>query len=91
MSTRQPEMPIPQPGQIFDGYYRVEKTLGVGGQGVVLKAQDTKLDRPVALKLIRQDLLRDPEVRARFEKEARAMARVRHTNVVEIYALREYM
>jgi serine/threonine-protein kinase len=81
---------IPSPGELFDGVYLIEETLGVGGQGVVLKARDTKLERTVAIKLIRQDLVRDPEVRQRFEKEARAMARVRHPNVVEIYALREY-
>ena len=80
---------IPQPGEIFDGKYRVEATLGTGGQGVVLRARDERLARDVAIKLVRPELVSDRHTRDQFLREARAMARVRHPNVVEIYAFGE--
>src|SRR5690606_16005361 len=80
---------IPEPGEIFDGKYRVEATLGTGGQGVVLRARDERLARDVAIKRGRPELVRDRHTRDQCLREARAMARVRHPNVVEIYAFGE--
>lgn len=77
-----------EPGTLIDGTYRVTKTLGEGGMGVVMLARDETLERDVAIKLIRPELL-DDSLRLRFLAEARAMARVRHPNVLPIYAFGE--
>ncbi|MGH7328658.1 MAG: serine/threonine-protein kinase, partial [Polyangiaceae bacterium] len=77
------------PGTLIGGVYRVTGTLGRGGMGVVLRARDEQLERDVAVKLIRPDLLTD-DLRARFLSEARAMARVAHPNVLPIYAFGEH-
>jgi len=69
----------------FDNFVLVE-TLGVGGMGSVYKARDTRLDRFVALKLLRKDLSADPAEAARLEHEARVTAAVNHPNVVQVYS-----
>ncbi|MBA3548179.1 MAG: serine/threonine protein kinase [Nannocystis sp.] len=71
------------------GPYQVLKLLGEGGMGVVYAAYDDKLERKVALKLIRGAALRRPEGRARTLREARALARVSHPNVVHVYQVGE--
>ena len=76
-------------GTLIGGVYRVTGTLGRGGMGVVLRARDEQLERDVAIKLIRPELLTD-DLRARFLSEARAMARVAHPNVLPIYAFGEH-
>jgi eukaryotic-like serine/threonine-protein kinase len=76
----------PEPGELLDGVYRVVKTLGLGGMGIVVLARDERLERDVALKLIHSRLLGSQGVDARFLAEARAMARIRHENVVSVYA-----
>lgn len=78
----------PEAGTLIDGIYRVMQTLGQGGMGLVMRARDERLERDVAIKLIRPELL-DDTLRARFLTEARAMARVRHPNVLPIYAFGE--
>lgn len=78
----------PAEGALVDGTYRVRGMLGEGGMGVVLLAHDERLQRDVAIKLIRPELA-EAAHRARFLEEARAMARVRHPNVVEIHAFGE--
>ena len=55
------------------GPYRVEALLGIGGMGQVFRAEDTRLGRAVALKLVRADLAGRPDFRQRFEREARAI------------------
>jgi len=54
------------------GHYRIEAKLGEGGMGVVYKARDTHLDRPVAIKVLRAEAVADPERRRRFVQEAKA-------------------
>jgi eukaryotic-like serine/threonine-protein kinase len=66
------------------GRYLVIEELGRGGMGVVLRAYDPKLQREVALKLVRTDTL-EPAAEARLVREARAMARLAHPNVVAVY------
>ncbi len=71
------------------GPYQVLSCLGEGGMGVVYAAYDDKLERKVALKLIRGAAMRRPEGRARTLREARALARVSHPNVVHVYQVGE--
>lgn len=70
--------------------YRVVRTLGEGAMGVVALARDVQLERDVAIKLIHPDYMSTADARQRFLHEARAMARVHHENVVEIFAFGEH-
>jgi serine/threonine protein kinase len=70
-------------------HYRVVRPLGAGGMGEVYEAEDTKLKRRVALKILGADTEADPARRSRFEKEARAVAALNHPNIVTIYSVEE--
>jgi serine/threonine-protein kinase len=76
-------------GTVIDGIYRVIGHLGSGTMGTVLLAYDETLDRRVAVKFV-QDELRDAGFRDRFTSEAKAMARVSHPNVLQIYTFGEH-
>ncbi|MEE2901808.1 MAG: protein kinase [Myxococcota bacterium] len=67
------------------GAYRVIGELGSGGMAVIYKAVQTSVDRMVAIKELRPELLSDREVMARFEREATSMAALQHGNIVQIY------
>ena len=71
-------------GDTFAGH-RIEALAGRGGMGVVFRAIDLALDRPVALKLIAPDAALDPVFRARFEHECRAAASIDHPHAVEVF------
>jgi serine/threonine protein kinase len=71
------------------GDYGIIEVIGQGGMGVVLRAVDRKLDRDVALKIMRGDLATDPSARARFRREAKAAAQLRHPNIVTIHEVGE--
>jgi len=71
------------------GHYRILRPLGRGGMGEVYAAQDTKLGRTVALKVLPQALAQDPERRERFEREARAVAALNHPHIVTIHSVEE--
>ena len=77
-------MIVDHPGLIA-GRYRVDEPLGAGGMGTVYAGHDLRLDRDVAVKVLRDDLTRDPSLRHRFEREARAAARVTHPHAVAVY------
>src|SRR5258708_3508870 len=69
--------------------YRVLGLLGRGGMGNVYKAEQRLLERPVVLKVIRPDLVSNPDVVQRFQREARLAARMSHPNVVAVYEAEE--
>lgn len=67
------------------GRYRLEERVGEGGMGSVWRARDQLLERDVALKALPRSLVTEPSAERRFEREARAMGRLQHPNVVGIY------
>jgi serine/threonine protein kinase/WD40 repeat protein len=72
------------------GHYAIVRALGAGGMGEVYEARDTRLNRSVALKLIRQEVASDPVRRQRLEREARAAALLNHPNIVTLHSLEEH-
>jgi eukaryotic-like serine/threonine-protein kinase len=70
--------------------YEIEEVLGAGGMGIVYKARQPRLDRFVALKMIRAGSSARPEDLARFEIEAKAVAAIEHANIVQIFEIGEH-
>src|SRR4030043_506697 len=70
-------------------HYKVEELLGMGGLGAASRARDTNLQRPVALKLLKPELVADPERKSRFLVEARSAAAVTHPAIASVYDIDE--
>ncbi|MGI9124450.1 MAG: protein kinase domain-containing protein [Mycobacterium sp.] len=75
----------PLVGAVLDGRYRVEAAIATGGMSTVYRGLDVRLDRPVALKVMDARYAGDQQFLARFQREARAIARLKHPGIVAIY------
>src|SRR6202790_5512433 len=71
------------------GHYEILSLLGKGGMGEVYRGRDTKLERDVALKVLPEAFARDAERMARFQREAKVLASLNHTNIASIYGLED--
>src|SRR4030095_12391009 len=67
------------------GPYEIQSALGAGGMGEVYKARDTRLDRTVAIKVLPAHVASDPDLRQRFEREARAVAALSHPHICTLH------
>jgi len=72
-------------GVIVDNKYRVDAIVGQGGMGAVFRAWDVRLERDVAIKVVRGDLLADPDSRERFRRESQIVARLQHPSIVTVF------
>lgn len=84
------QIQVPISGSSQVSHYRVIRKIGAGGMGEVYLAEDTELDRRVALKFLAPHLCQDSDCHARFKREAQAAARLNHPNVVAIHEVSEY-
>jgi serine/threonine protein kinase len=71
------------------GTYEITGVLGSGGMGEVYRGRDTRLDRPVALKVLPAALAADPRFRQRFDREARVISRLNHPQICTVYDIGE--
>lgn len=71
------------------GHYQILESLGKGGMGEVYAAEDTRLGRRVAIKVLSRELALDADRRERFEREARAVAALSHPNIVTIHSVED--
>jgi len=72
-------------GALVDNKYRVDAIVGQGGMGAVFRAWDVRLERDVAIKVVRGDLLADPDSRERFRRESQIVARLQHPSIVTVF------
>lgn len=71
------------------GPYEITGSLGAGGMGEVYRARDTRLDRDVALKLVLEPFVAEPDRAMRFEREAKTLASLNHPGIAALYGLEQ--
>jgi serine/threonine protein kinase/tetratricopeptide (TPR) repeat protein len=76
-------------GQVLGGRFEIQEMLGIGGMGAVYKAYDRDIDRVIALKCIRPELAKDPEITQRFTQELLLARQIAHKNVIRIFDVRD--
>src|SRR5438105_11462774 len=76
-------MPLPSGTKL--GPYEIQSALGAGGMGEVYRARDSRLDRVVAIKVLPSHLSQNPDLRARFEREAKTISGLQHRNICVLY------
>ena len=81
-------MPL-QPGTTL-GPYEILSPIGAGGMGEVYKARDTRLDRTVAIKVLPEHVAADPDLKQRFEREAKTISSLNHPHICTLYDVGEY-
>jgi len=79
-----PEPPPVVPGQVLAGKFRIERVVGEGGMGIVAEATHLQLDERVALKFLRREVMRLPDVVARFDREARSAVKLKSEHVAKV-------
>ena len=84
MDRRREPIPTLKPGQTL-AHYRIERQIGQGGMGEVYRAQDPRLRRDVAIKVLPEAFAQDPERLRRFEQEARAASALNHPNILTVH------
>src|SRR5262245_26912607 len=70
---------------VVDGKYRIDAIVGRGGMGAVFRARDLRLERDVAVKVVRAETMANPESKARFQREAQIIARLQHPGIVTVF------
>jgi eukaryotic-like serine/threonine-protein kinase len=76
-------------GQVLGGRFEIQEMLGIGGMGAVYKAHDRDIDRVIALKCIRPELAKDPEITQRFTQELLLARQITHKNIIRIFDVRD--
>src|SRR5438270_7295261 len=72
-------------GTVFNNRYRIEEVIGDGGTGIVYRAEDLKLQRPAAIKILPEGFEASAEARGRFQKDMRNLASLSHPYIVNVY------
>ena len=72
-------------GKLLDNRYEILERIGIGGMAVVYKGRDHRLNRLVAIKILKEELAQDAEFRRRFHDESQAVAMLSHPNIVSVY------
>src|SRR5882724_53699 len=75
--------------QVLGGRFEIQEMLGIGGMGAVYKAYDRDIDRVIALKCIRPELAKDPEITQRFTQELLLARQIAHKNIIRIFDVRD--
>jgi len=80
-----PEMQAPSlVGEVLDNRYRITRKLGEGGMGEVYAAEHVHIDKKFAIKLLRPEIVSNPEAVSRFQQEARSSSSIKHPNIIQI-------